>query len=792
MDYIVKNKLPQKKFCVLDQNIVIKTAISEISKTIYNISGATIESFEIKPSQISTIKNAIFLCRFSDLRGFLDFNDDYNYLMGSDGFAVRNINDNIYILSHEYSGLFYGIHDFLEKNAEVIWYRGKKDCGEACIKSDDIIISNSNYIEKPFMNIRAWNMCGIGEQGSHRDINSIIYYAKNKINYKLGDYDAQYSNYGMNSLGNIMPNTHNLMDIAEKNPEYLMLEENGQPRENYDTYSFMNYYSVETARIFSEKIIEYLKNNPSQLNYIQNLMIPDDNFFRMEENGVVLSEQVFTTDDGVTVFPNESNYKSTVYYNFINRVVNNVCIVFPKTRFFTLAYLYAEICPKCKVDSRITVAICPISANDHIAFRNENSNRNNSFNENFKKWTKKGVRVAVYAYWNSFCSNSYPRPICKVVKDNLIYFSELGIKDICPEGFLDAASYDSLDDKFSKFDLNAVYTWIMNKLFWNPYQDIDDLVEKFCKIVYGQAQSEMIRFFNLIQKGWDNSNAFVFCATGADVYIRQFIINAGIADEILNLLSDALRKQLTEEQKRQIGCIYNKLSKQINDISKIEEEVAEALYSELGSKVILSKEQLNIENNKDSIWNKAKKLTSFYNYTTFEKISEQAKLNLRLIYDEKYIYIGFQIFDEDLSDSEIKYNEFMQPTAIRIDGSIVDSYTETYIGANILNMSEYYGYISGIFKKNSDIGIYLNNSSLNKIERPENFKESFYFNYDEDSKKRYYFHVQAIAFADLKTTYSLARPFGSFVYYNDKYGRFGWMGNGLWAKNGFKEFILKK
>ena len=251
-----------------------------------------------------------------------------------------------------------------------------------------------------------------------------------------------------------------------------------------------------------------------------------------------------------------------------------------------------------------------------------------------------------------------------------------------------------------------------------------------------------------------------------------------------------MNKNLTVEQNRHISYIYATLSKKIFDIEKIKEEIAEVTYSNLGIDEILSNGQMAIEENAESVWNKTKRLTSFYNYSTFVEYDKNAKFNVRLLYDEKYIYIGFQVFDDTLLKKQVDCLDGGFVSAYRANGEKIDSYVETYIGGNILNMSEYYGYVSGIFKSREPFAFYLNDGSPHRIQKPKGFRESFYFHYDDSKEKRYYFHVQAIAFQDLKVKCDDAMPYGSFVYYSDRYGRVGWKGNGLWAKQGFSQFKL--
>ncbi len=792
VDYLVKDSKSIKTVYRLDDNdIIISTAQDEIAKSIKNISGAEIVVKSINRLDLSGIKNGVILAKFTDVENLTEKQkSDSQTLMGTDGFSVRETNGNIYILSHCSSGVFYGAFDFLEKNADIIWYRGKEDSNQAFTFSKDIIISNKDYVENPFSKLRGWNMCGIGAQGSHLDIDSIKYYAKNKLNAKLGSYDDEYSNYGLQAFHRVCKGTHDLSKFFESNPELFMLEDDGKPRKNYGSYSFLNYYNPQTAKLFAQNLIDYIDANPSVVNSNIHLDIPDDNFFEMYKNGEKISDKPFTTDQGVTVYPQDRAYKSTVYYNFLNRVIAIVCEKYPSVRFSTLAYLYAEQCPKVKVDQRNIIVVCPICANERLAYHQATSSADLYALNNIKEWLKTGNEIALYAYWGCSPHKKYPRPICKVVRDNLIHLKDLGLTSYVPEGILDGASRNDLDNPWSNFDMDGIFIWIMTRLMWNPYEDIDALMDKFCRLVYGDAHLEMYEFYQLIQRGWDSKEAYVFCATGVDTYYRQFIINAGIDEQVVSALKRASEKNLTPEQKRQIDYIYSVMNKNISDIKSIKDEQARAIYCDIGVEKILSSEQLAVEENLNSVWNKTEKLISFYNYSTFEPVDQRAKLNVRLLYDKDYIYVGFQVFDDLLTDAEIVYNEYNQPTVYRADGSKMDSYTETYMGGNILNMSEYYGFITGVFKKTMDIGFYKNNGAPFRIERSSEFKEGFYFHYDENPEKRYYFHVQAIPFKALDVKREDARPYGSFVYYTDRYGRVGWKGNGLWAKQGFTEFEL--
>ena len=86
---------------------------------------------------------------------------------------------------------------------------------------------------------------------------------------------------------------------------------------------------------------------------------------------------------------------------------------------------------------------------------------------------------------------------------------------------------------------------------------------------------------------------------------------------------------------------------------------------------------------------------------------------------------------------------------------------------------------------------YRNKGSPMEIPVPDGVRDVKFVHIDEKAKNSYCFHVQVIPFAALESGKDTITPYGSFVYYNDRYGRAGWMGYGLWSKSNFSKFILK-
>ena len=198
---------------------------------------------------------------------------------------------------------------------------------------------------------------------------------------------------------------------------------------------------------------------------------------------------------------------------------------------------------------------------------------------------------------------------------------------------------------------------------------------------------------------------------------------------------------------------------------------------------------MNYVFNKDSVWNKAKPLVVLRDYGTLEYYPKQANFSCRMLYDDQNIYIGYTIFDDriekEIIDSDDKH------TVYRQDGSELVSYTETYIGGNIFNQSVYYGYISGFMGDKNANGQFYKNDGVPKSQPiPDGVKDVKYVHFDANPQNRYYFHVQVLPFTALDANKETFNPYGSFVYYTDRYGRAGWMGYGLWSKQNFSPFTL--
>ena len=299
----------------------------------------------------------------------------------------------------------------------------------------------------------------------------------------------------------------------------------------------------------------------------------------------------------------------------------------------------------------------------------------------------------------------------------------------------------------------------------------------------------MLRYFSLLQKGWDSKDALVWYATGGDVYYLQFVVQAGVADKIMRTLGKALQTAKTESVRARVQAIEGTVRGEIEKYKTFVKEEAIARYCGLGEEQIVSEEQMDFLHNANSVWTKTVPIKVLRDYGTMAFYPEQADFSCRMLYDEKNMYIGYAVFDDNLQEKRKQADG--SERYFRTDGSELIAYAETYIGGNAFNRTVYYGYISGFMGEKNEKGQFYENAGSPKGKPiPEGVRDVRFVSLSDNPKERYHFHVQVIPFLALNVAADMATPYGSFVYYTNRFGRAGWMGYGLWSKQNFQSFTL--
>lgn len=709
------------------------------------------------------------------------FADDLEWIGETDGFAVRTLENKIYILAQEARGVLNGVYDFLEENAGILWTRGVEELGTLYEEMPTISIVKADYREKSPFQLRGWNACGQGATGIHHyDTATRWFEGRNKLNARVGTMGGDIGNIEIDGK-NYTTNGHILLaggatlsidKYFETHPEYFMTNSDGTPKKS-QYGSNLNFYNLEAADVLAQELYDSATKN--KVIYVPH-SIQDNQYFCMvvpDENGnlVDLASQPFTADNGVTVTPDMDNYKSTVFFNFLNRAAKKLKELDPELKIVSLAYIYCEYPPAVEIEDNIVIQFAPIYSDDHLPIETASSNAR--VKKNLTGWAEKTKNIVVYNYYASLPCAIYSRPIAEKVQKDYQFYAELGLLGLTPEGGVDSApgyvNYDA-------WSMNHLYYWLMDRLMWDPYADLDALTVEFCDKAYGEGSAAMQEYYRLIQSGWDMFDDYVWYTSGGDTYIKKFIIDAGIADAASKALADAYDAS-DELGKKRIGLIQKIFEEQLAKFANFVPEDGFAYRTDLGKEALVAEENMTVTSGP---WSKVKPLTVFKNP---DLIDSPRAVEVRLMWDDDNVYVAYKIPNEKIGTEEDPYGNIPPLTA---DGSWWNGgpeFMETYLCGNMTNMTEY----SAFYTDAIDQQIQYNVGPA-YAKGPYAWESHSAILADGEPADRYWMNVLVIPFETLGVTSKTATLGGTFVanIYGGPGPYYGWCGSNVWSTSSFR------
>ena len=184
--------------------------------------------------------------------------------------------------------------------------------------------------------------------------------------------------------------------------------------------------------------------------------------------------------------------------NFVNTIADDIAEEYPNISIDTLAYQYTRTPPKTlRPRKNVIIRLCsieccfahPFTECDH-SFASENGSSKNSFVNDVLEWAKICDRLYVWDYVVNFNHNILPHPNFGVLQKNIQFLAENHVKGIFEQG-------NSFVGKYGEFDLLKRY--VLAKLLWNPYCDMDTVVNEYLVGVYGGAAAEVRKYYDMLQ-----------------------------------------------------------------------------------------------------------------------------------------------------------------------------------------------------------------------------------------------------------------------------------------------------
>lgn len=172
---------------------------------------------------------------------------------------------------------------------------------------------------------------------------------------------------------------------------------------------------------------------------------------------------------------------------FVNKVAKEIKKVYPNIFIGTFAYRYTRHAPKSRIkpDDNVVIRLCDIEC--CMAHSLESCEKNRSFLYDMDDWRKISKNIYIWDYTTGFLHYLLPFPNFDVLAANFQYFSRSHVIGVLEEG-----AHDAPWGEFSELK-----QWIIAKLMWNPYQDVDSLATLFINDYYGKAAPFIKQYYHL-------------------------------------------------------------------------------------------------------------------------------------------------------------------------------------------------------------------------------------------------------------------------------------------------------
>ncbi len=463
-----------------------KFAAVELQRWIEKITGAVLP-VENEPSRSPWFAVKIFLgAKFAG-----GFQEDLDFLKGSDGYAVRRKGRNIYIFGAVPKGTLNGVYAFLEKNTDIIWARGAK-FGTVFTPMDSLKVTKADWRDKPVFTWRGWWICvthyheqteywnarvGCNSMPASTFNNDFIY-------NRARDCGMRIDCGGGHNLHRFMPEKY-----FEKHPEYFC-EIDGKRRQDV-AKNQVCFTNMEGADLFAQEAAEQI---------VKERYHADSYSIKTEDNWNVCECAECRKDlrlpSGKISRFKDTNFRSNQFFLYMNRIAGALKKKCPDLRINTYAYIFTAPTPDVEVAENLNIIFCPFVKNDKFNILHPN---NREWKKRVDRWAKASKNVVWREYYG--CASKFPRPLADVAAVDLRYVNkELGLHQVYAE-YIPDWNTKSNNSGYS-WDVSAMEFWVISKLYWNPYQDVETLRNEYLNRAYQKAAPAMRKYYEVIRKAW--------------------------------------------------------------------------------------------------------------------------------------------------------------------------------------------------------------------------------------------------------------------------------------------------
>ncbi len=521
----------------------LKLAGTELSHWLSAISGTKIP---VVASAGTSTQTRIYLGKQAAVG---KFDDDLQWLGDTDGFAVRTQGQSIYLFGNTEKGTLNGVFAFLENNTDIIWPRPRRELGAVYGNNPDLKVVWADAREKPATRLRGW-ATNLGLRPEHEiwSVRSRGNYPKGGGGVKLdGERRTAHDDYVEFGGG------HNISGfLGKENPERFYPTIEGQVPEKFNIWKHQpNFTAPGIEDVVAQNVLKFIAEKaPAHIDCI-NINIEDNWGVSTDAKSL----EPIKLPDGSLLPSTDPAFRSTQYFIFLNQVAKKIKAVHPQLMVGTYAYFFTAVPPKVPVEDNIRVYFCPYVRKDQRAPLS--APINDVWWRRLEGWAKATPNVVIREYYGIM--NGF-RPLAETVAFDVKSYVDRGVKEYTAELNPDETvihSDGNIRGGGDEWDFMAMEFWVINRLYWNPNQDVEQLRKYYLRRTYREAAPAMEKFFGTIRAQWYEGTIPSDFEEAGNM-MRGFVMAKGHEGTLLKNLEEASAAAKHPVSKKTVDVVANR------------------------------------------------------------------------------------------------------------------------------------------------------------------------------------------------------------------------------------------
>ncbi len=384
----------------------------------------------------------------------------------AEGFFIRTSGKNVALVGRDDRGTLYAVYTFLEEHLGVRWY-----------SPHDTVIPHRAVVRIPALRER--QVPAFAYRDTYEYLSS--WHPQWEAHLRLDGVTGMDVPFlgGINGMSNPAENFYDLVPPSKyftQHPDYYSLI-NGKRSDSYVPPSQLSLVNPDVFRIVTAALVAEAKANPHLL--VLGLGPNDSPDGNSQGERSRASDAHFGAPSGTLL-------------HFVNNVAAAIQRRFPHRKIWveTIAYHYTEKPPlpgTIKVGPHVLVMFAPIEMDFATGIT---APQNRTELRHLLGWEKVASgHLQVWDYVADFSNFLQPFPDWDELGADMEFYHQHGVTGMFCQG----------DIRSKIGDMEAMRTWVMAHLMWNPRQSVWRLVGEFSDGYYGPAGKYIYRYLRMLR-----------------------------------------------------------------------------------------------------------------------------------------------------------------------------------------------------------------------------------------------------------------------------------------------------